>query len=285
MNPLEFLEPKTLKEACTFISKYKTRAKFISGGQSLIPILQARLASVDYLIDLKGITNLNYIRSDTDSIRIGAVTTEQDIYESDSIRRNFPILAEAIQTIGSWQIRNWGTIGGSLAHADPSGDIAPVLIAYKARVKAQSLGGEREIPIGELLVDWCQNSLEADEVLTEIIIPYPKPISGGVYAKEVTRTGDTGISSLAVLVSLDNETKAKDASIVLGCQSHYPIRAIETEKQAIGLREESNTKDLEETIVTEANPGEDILGSIEYKLDLARILIRHAFPEAIKRAK
>jgi carbon-monoxide dehydrogenase medium subunit len=228
---------------------------------------------------------LNYIRSDTDGIRIGAVTTEQDVYESDLIRQYFPILTEAIHTIGSWQIRNWGTIGGSLAHADPSGDIAPTLMALKARVKARSLGGEREIPIDELPVDWLQNSLETGEVLTEIIIPYLGPKSGGVYAKEVIRTGDTGISSLAVLVSLDNENKVKDASIVLGCQSSRPIRAIKTEKQAVGLGEDSDIRNLEETIATEANPVEDTLGSIEYKLDLARILIRHVFPESIKRAK
>ncbi len=285
MRQLEFLEPTTLTEACSLLSKYKDEAKLLSGGQSLVPILKLRLISPKYLIDLKGIHELDFIRENDDCLTIGALTTEREIETSHIIKRRFPIIAEAVHTIGSVQIRNWGTIGGSLTHADPAGDIGPVLMALGARVKAKSTRGEREISLEEYFIDYFQSALEPDEILAEVTVPYLPSKSGGIYTKEINRTGDTGICSMAVVVSLNGNDEIKKASIVLGCQSRTPIRAINTEKAAVGKKANDSMRELEETIVKEASPAADVLGSIEYKVDLVRITIKQALPEAIRRAK
>ena len=285
MRQLEFLEPKTLAEACSLLSKYKDEAKLISGGQSLIPILKLRLISYKYLIDLKGIRKLNFIRENSDCLSIGALATEREIETSVIIKKYSPIITEAVHTIGSVQIRNWGTIGGSLAHADPAGDLGPVLMALGARVKAKSARGEREISLEEYFIDYFQSALEPAEILTEVTVPYLPSKSGSVYTKEIHRTGDTGICSMAVVVSLNGNDEIKKASIVLGCQSRTPIRAINTEKAAIGKKASDSMRELEKTIVKETNPAADMLGSIEYKVDLARITIKQALPEAIRRAQ
>jgi len=250
-----------------------------------VPILQQRLVSPAYLINLKGLSGLDYIKEDADSLKIGALATERAIETSDIIQQRFPILVEAVCTIGSVQIRNWGTIGGSLAHADPTGDLVTVLLALGAKVKATSARGQREIPLERFFIDYLQSALEADEVLTEVIIPYLSPKSGGVYAKEVVRAGDTGISVVAVVVTLNGNQQVKEARIVLGCQAAVPIRAVQTEKAAVGKKAGDSTQDVEETIVKEAHPAADVLGSVEYKVELARVMIRHALPEAINRAK
>ena len=285
MRPLEFLEPKTLEEACSLLSKHKEEAKLISGGQSLVPILQQRLISPKYLINLKGLPGLDYIKEDANSLKIGALATESAIEISGIVQRRFPILVEAIHTIASVQVRNWGTIGGSLAHADPTGDFAPVLIALGAKVKATSTKGEREIALDNFFIDYLQSALEVDEILTEVAVPYLAPKSGGVYDKEIVRAGDTGISSMAVVVSLDGKQEVKEARIVLGCQASVPIRAVQTEKAAVGKKAGDSIKEVEEAIAREAHPAADVLGSVEYKVDLARVMIRHMLPLAIDRAK
>ena len=285
MRPLEVLEPKTIKEACSLLSKHKEEAKLIAGGQSLVPILQQRLVSLKYLINLKGMPGLDYIKEAGDSVKIGAGTTEHTVETSDIVKRRLPVLVEAVRTIASIQIRNWGTIGGSLSHADPTGDFAPVLVALGAKVRATSTRGEREIPLEIFFVDYLQSALEADEILTEITIPYLAPKSGGIYAKEVVRAGDTGICSMAVVVTLDGKDEVKKASIVLGCQAAVPVRAVQTEKSAVGKKAGDSTQDIEEAIAKEVHPAVDVLGSIEYKVDLAKVIIRHALPLAIERAK
>lgn len=284
MRPLEFLEPKSLEEACALLAKRKGDAKLISGGQSLVPILQQRLVSPKFLINLKGLSELAYIKEDGNCLKIGALTTERAIETSDIVKKRFPVLVEAVRSIASVQIRNWGTIGGSISHADPTGDFAPVCMALGASVKATSSKKEREISLDKFFVDYFQSVLEPDEILTEITIPYLPPRSGGVYGKEVVRAGDTGISSVAVVVTLDGQA-VKKASIVLGCQSITPIRAVQAEKAAVGKKAGDSTKDVEDAIAKEAKPGADVLGSVEYKVDLARVIIRHALPQAIERAK
>ncbi len=137
----------------------------------------------------------------------------------------------------------------------------------------------------KFFIDYFQSALELDEILTEITIPYLPPKSGGVYAKEVVRAGDAGVSSLAAVVTLDGKDEVKKASIVLGCQSLVPIRAVQTEKLAVGKKNGDSTQDVEKAIAKEAHPAADITGSAEYKVELAKVIIRHALPLAIERAK
>ncbi|MFC1995471.1 FAD binding domain-containing protein [Chloroflexota bacterium] len=284
MKPLEFLEPKTLEEACSLLSKHKEAAKLIAGGQSLRPIMRHRLIAPKYLINLKGLSELDYIKELSGELRIGAITTHRTVETSTVINQKFPILAEMERSLGSVQIRNWGTIGGSLAHADPSGDPAPVLIAIGAKVKVVSTKDERELPLENFLTGYYETALESDEILKEITIPYLPPNSGSAYLKEVIRAGDIGIATVAAIITLNSKQEVKEAKFVLGAQGTPPIRATQAERAATGKRVGDSTEDVAEAAAKEARPQTDILGSVEYKLDMVKSLIKRAISLSITRA-
>jgi carbon-monoxide dehydrogenase medium subunit len=203
---------------------------------------------------------------------------------SGVVKRRLPLLAEAVHAVGSVQIRNWGTIGGSLAEADPTGDPPPALLALGARVKAVSVRGEREIPLDEFIVDYIQTSLEPDEILTEVIVPYPPPNTGGAYLKDVIRAGDTGIVTVAVSATLNGKQAVRGARIVLGCQAAVPIRAQSTEKAAVGKQATDDLEDIAQAASQDADPAPDVLGSVEYKRYLAGLRTRQTLRTAIERA-
>lgn len=284
MKPFEFLEPTNLQEACSLLSQYKEDAKILAGGQSLRPIMRQGLLSPKYLINIKGLAELEYIRGDANGLRIGALTTESAVEKSPVVKEKFPLLVEMEKFLGAPQIRNWGTIGGSLAFSDLAGDPAVALIALGAKVKAVSTRGEREIPVAEFETGCFENVLEPDEILTEITIPYPPPHSGGAYTEEVVRTGDLGIAIVAAMVTLDDNKAVNDARIVLGAQSVSAFRAKEAEKAAIGKKAGDNLDDVAEKAAKEANPGTDVLGSAKYKREMARVLTKQALSLAISRA-
>lgn len=285
MKPLEFLEPKTLEEACSLLSEHKEEAKLIAGGQSLRPILRHRLLAPKYLINLKGLSELDYIKELSGEWKIGALTTHRTIETSTGIHQKCPMLVEMERSLGSVQIRNWGTIGGSLAHADPSGDPAPALIAVGAKVKIVSTKGERELPLESFFTSYFETDLEADEILTEITVPYPAPNSMGAYLKEAIKAGDIGITTVATMITLNGKQQVKEAKFVLGTQSTPPIRATQAERAAVGKRAGDSMEDVAEAAAKEARPQADILGSVEYKLELVKVLIKRALNLAISRAQ
>ena len=285
MKPLEFLEPKTLEEACSLLSKHKEEAKLIAGGQSLRPIMRHQLIAPKYLINLKGLSEMDYIKELSGELKIGAITTHRAVETSSIIGKRFPILVEMERSLGSVQVRNWGTVGGSLTHADPAGDPAPALIAVGASVKVVSTKGERELPLENFLTGYYETALEADEILTEITVSYLPPNSGGDYLKEVVRAGDIGIANVAAQVTLNGSNEVKDARVVLGAQSVSPFRAKEAEKAAIGKKAGDSFEEAGEAAAGEANPQSDVLGSAEYKKEQAKVLTRRALSLAVSRAQ
>ncbi len=285
MKPLEFLAPKTLEEACSLLSEHKEEAKLIAGGQSLRPVIRHRLIAPKYLINLKGLSELDYIKELSGELKIGAITTHRSIETSPIIGQKFPILVEMERLVGSVQVRNWGTIGGSLAHADPAGDPAPALLAVGAKIKVVNTKGEREILLENFLTGYYETALEADEILTEITIPYLPPNSGGAYLKEVIRAGDIGIATVAAMVTLNGKQEVKEARFIFGAQDTPPIRATQAERAAVGKRTGDNTADVAEAAAKEASPQTDILGSVEYKLDMVRSLTKRALSLSITQAQ
>lgn len=284
MRPFEYLKPKTLEEACAMLSEHKEEAKILAGGQNLVLLLRQRLISPQYVIDIKDISGLDYVDESSDGVRIGALTTHRTIETSRLINKKYPILAEMERVVGSVQVRNWGTIGGNLAHADPSSDPVPALIALGARVKAVSVRGEREMGLEEFCLDYFQTALEADEILKEISVPRLASNSGGVYIKESVREGDFGIVTVAVLVTMNGNQTVKEARIVLGAQSRKAIRAKKAESMVIGKKVGDELKEAGIAASKEADPVTDINGSEEYKRELTRVLVRDSVAEAIKRA-
>jgi len=285
MRPVEFLEPETLDEACSLMAKYEEEAKLIASGQSLIPMLQQAILTPKYLVSIRNLTGLDYIEEANDGLRIGALTTQRTVETSEVVRQKFPLLAEAVHAVGTVQIRNWGTIGGSLAEADPTSDPAPALLALGAKVKARSTAGEREIPLAEFFVDYLETSLKPDEMLTEIVVPYSPPKTGGTYLKDVVRAGDTGIVTVAALVTLNGKQAVKEARIILGCQASTPVRALGAEKAAIGKTFKDNLDDVAKAASQDAKPAPDVLGSVEYKSHLAGLRTVEALRSAIGRAQ
>jgi carbon-monoxide dehydrogenase medium subunit len=281
------LEPESLKEACTLLSKHKEEAKLIAGGQSLVPLLKGRYIVPDYVISIKNLHELEYIREEGNCLRIGALTVHRAIETSPIIKDKLPVLVDAERWLAQLQIRNWGTIGGGLSHADPAGDMAPPLIALGAKVIAASTRGERTIPLEEFFVNIFTTVLESDEILKEVEVPFLPPDSGIAYRKETVIAGDYPIVSVAAAIYLDAQRETvKDARIVLGAVGMTPIMAGEAGQAITGKK--ANGKLAEEAGVLasrEADPTVYVLGSVEYKREMAGVLTTEIVGLAIERAQ
>jgi carbon-monoxide dehydrogenase medium subunit len=271
----DVLEPKTLAEAFSLLADYKDDAKIIAGGQNLLVLIKQRRVNPRYLINIKGLNELEYIKDCDDVLRIGALITHRTIELSSLIRARHNILSEMELELGDVQTRNWGTIGGSLCQASPSGDPAPVLIALGAKVRVASIHGERYIALDRFFTGYLMTALEPHEILLEI-------------HKEAVRKGDLAIASVAVVISLDNRGRTvSDARIVLQAVGPTPIRARQAEKIIIGedIRQKKVLEEAALMAVKEASPISDVYGSEDYKRAMVRVATRCAVTNAIKRAQ
>ncbi len=288
IKDFEYFVPKTVEEACQLLAQYKEEAKVIAGGQSLLILMRQGLVSPAYLIDIKGISDLDYIKFDEkEGLRIGALTTHRTIEKSPLIQKEFGILSEMEQKLASVQTRNWGTIGGNLCHADPAGDPLPPLIALNAKVKMASSRGERIIPLKDFFKDYFETVLEADEILTEIQVPIQPPNSGIAYTKFVIIEGDMPIVGTAVSITLDSRNEiCQDAKVVLGAAAHIPMRAKKAEKVLMGKAvEDSVIEEAAQIASEEARPTSDIHASEEYRRELVKVLVKRVTKQALQKAK
>jgi len=285
MRPFKYLRPSSLAEACQMLSEYGESAKLIAGGQSLLPLLKQRILAPEYIIDLKHLAELNYIVERGDEIAIGAIVTHRDVETSPLIRQWFPVLVEMERWLGHPQIKNWGTLGGNLAHADPGGDPAPPLIALDAKVKVISRRGERIIPLEQFFQDYFTTALGPDEILAEIQLPKPQRLSGAAYRKEAIRASDMPIASVAAMVKLDGE-KIVQTRIVLGGVGPTPLRARQAEELLQGKEIEAiNLSEVAILASEEAAPTDDLEGSAQYKRRIVRVLAREIISRALERAQ
>jgi carbon-monoxide dehydrogenase medium subunit len=287
MKDFEYFDPKTVKEALPLLSQYKEEAKIIAGGQSLLVVMKQGLLTTEYVIDIKGISELDYINDDGKGVRIGALTLHRTIEKSPTIQKHFTVLSEMERNLATIQTRNWGTIGGNLCHGDPAGDPAPVFIALNAKLKVASMGGERIIDMEEFSQDYLEVALEPDEMLTEIQVPPPPPHSGAAHEKLMVMRGDNGVVGAAVSITLKaGNGVCEDARIVLSNAASIPLRAREAEKRLIG---KAITDDLlaeaGEVASSEADPPTDVHGSAEYRREMLKIVVRRAAQRALERAK
>jgi carbon-monoxide dehydrogenase medium subunit len=287
MKRFDYLTPKSVEEAYSFLSDHKEEAKIIAGGQSLIPQLKLRVLAPKFVVDIKNLTDLEYIRESQDSLKIGALTTHRRIETSEVIKKRFPVLVEMEHRLSDVQIRNWGTLGGNLCHADPAGDPAPVLVALGTKVKAVSARGERTIALGEFCINYLTTVLEPDEILTEIEVPYPPSFSGAAYRKETVRAADFPIASVAAVVSLDGEQgRVKKARIVLGGVGKTPVEAIQAEQVLAGEKAHGKlAREAGKVAANEIRPIADVHGSEEYKRKIVELLTEEIVSLAIKRAQ
>jgi len=281
----EYVEAKTVAEACSLLTKYGGKAKVIAGGTDLLVSMRNRKVTPQYIVNIRTIPNLDYIRyTDVEGLRIGALTTLDSIEGSPIIRERFSIVAHAACQIGQPQIRNWATIGGNLCNATPSADMAPPLIGLGARAKIEDINGERVLPLEEFFVGPGISALRTGEILTEIQIPTPALYTRGVYLKIPARTMiDIAVVGVAVVLTLDSEyANIMDAKIVLGAVAPTPMRARKTEEVIRGkVIEEGLIEKAAQTAAREARPISDVRGSANYRKELVRVLTNGAIRQAI----
>jgi len=283
----EYFAPKTVKEALSLLSKYKEEAKMIAGGQSMLVVMRQRLLTPEYVIDIKGLTTLEYIKyDDKQGLRIGALTIHRDIEKSPVIQKHFGVLSEMEGNLATIQTRNWGTIGGNLCHSDPAGDPATVFIALKAKFKLASSGKERIVEADEFSTDYLEADLKPGEMLAEIQVPTPAPHTGTAYEKLMVMKGDMGVVGAAVSITLDSKDSCQDARIALSNCSSVPLRAKKAEKVLIGktINDGLLTK-AGEVAATEATPPSDVHGSAEYRREMVKVFVKRVAKLALERAK
>lgn len=288
IRDFEYLSPKTLEEALTSLDEHQDECKVIAGGQSLLILMRQGLLSPEYLIDIKGVSELNYIESDAkQGLRIGALTTHRAIEKSPAMKNGFGVLAEMEHRLASIQTRNWGTIGGNICHGDPAGDPAPVLIALNATLSTASLGGTRNMAVEDFSLDFFESALEPGELLTEIQVPAAPPHTGTAHTKFNIIESDVATVGVAVSFTLDSgDGKCRDARIVLGACAPTPMRAKQAEEALRGKKiTDRLLKEAGQKASEEAEPVSDISASEEYRRQLVKVLVGRMGKEALARAR
>ena len=287
MNTFEYMPAKTVKEACNLLSKYGEEAKILGGGQSLVNLMKQDFISPSYLIDIKDISDLDYIRYDEkDGLRIGALTTHRSLETSALVQDKFFMLAEMEGTLSSVAVRNWGTLGGNLAHADPASDLAPALMALGAEVTVTGANAERVISLDDFFIGYFETALRPDELLTEIHVPNSGQ-GGGIYSKFALRATDLAVVSVAthLIFDPDNPDLCKNVRIVMGSVGPTPLRAQRGEDLLRGQAiDDTLIEEAARLAAEDAQPTTDINGSEEYKREIVHVLVRRSIKKAAVRA-
>jgi carbon-monoxide dehydrogenase medium subunit len=276
---------RTVDEAIALLQTHGSEAKLLAGGHSLLPTMKLRLAQPGHLIDLGRIDGLSYIREEQGSVAIGAMTTYSTIERSAMLAHHFALLPEGTALIGDQQVRNRGTIGGSVAHADPAADMPGIVLALKAVIVARGPQGRREINADSFFQDLFTTALGEHEVVTEIRLPLLAVRSGSAYEKLANRASHYAVAGCAAVVTLTGDHTCISASVVITGASVKPTRAGAVERALIG-------KVLDEaTIAAAASHAadgleliEDIHGSKAYRAQMAGVMAKRALVRAVERA-
>jgi carbon-monoxide dehydrogenase medium subunit len=272
----EYTRPASVAEAVRALADGGEDAKVIAGGQSLLPLLRLRLAFPDLLVDVGGLTELRGVYDEGDSLRIGALTTHDEIMRDPLIGAHCGLLAEATGTVADPAVRHRGTIGGSLAHADPAGDLPAVAVALEATMIAQGPGGERTIGAGEFFVDYLTTALRPDEVLTGVRVPKLGEGWGYRYEKFHRTAQAWAIVGVAALARRANGHVA-EARIGLANMGSVPVRATAAESAAAGSEASRDAlRSAAQRADEGTNPPADLHGAPDYRRHLARVLTARA---------
>jgi carbon-monoxide dehydrogenase medium subunit len=287
MIPAEFdyHAPKSLDEALALLAKNAGSAKVLAGGQSLIPAMRFRLAMPEVLIDINGISQLDYLREQNGYLAIGALTRETALEESPLVAERYPLLLDTAKVVADPLVRQRATVGGNLAHADPANDHPATMLAYGAQVVARGPKGERVIGIDDFFTGLFESALAEGEILTEIRIPSPKPGGSGAYLKIERKVGDYATTGVAVQLELSGDV-CKAIRIGLTNVNPTPMRALEAEARLLGQRlTDADLEDAGRLAAAACDPSSDLRGSAEYKRDVTRVILKRAIRLAQSRAK
>jgi aerobic carbon-monoxide dehydrogenase medium subunit len=282
----DYIAPATLDEALGLLSEHGDDAKVLAGGQSLIPLLKLRFATPVVLIDIGKVDGLEGIRRENGLVRIGARTRHRDVESAVDLRGTLDALLDAAPLISDPLIRNMGTVGGSLCHADPAGDWGAVMLAVGAEFVIRSASGDRLLPADGFFEGPFTTGLHGDEIMTEIRIPITAGRSGGTYLKLERKVGDFASVAAAVHVVLGGDGRITAAGIGLCAVGSHSIKATAGEAALVGQEPSDDVIAEASRLAAEASePKGDIRGSAEYKRDVARVFVQRGLRTAVNRAQ
>jgi len=283
--PFEYHTPTTLRQAVALLQRYGEDAKVLAGGQSLIPLMRFRLARPAHLVDLRRVEGLSGIRAVRGGIAIGAMTTHWEIESSPLLQERVPVLPECARQIADVQVRNRGTIGGSLAHADPAADYPAVLLALGARLRAVGPNGVRTLPVEEFFQGPYTTALQPGEILTEVRIPDPPARSGASYQKFANPASHYAIVGVCALVALSARGTVQEVRIGVTGAGPAPFRAESAEAVLRGQRPtERNLRRCADQVPEGQEMNSDLHASADYRAHLCRVMALRALQEAVRRA-
>jgi carbon-monoxide dehydrogenase medium subunit len=285
--PFEYQVPDSLEQAIDLMGKYGGEAKLLAGGQSLVPAMNFRIAQPSALIDLNKVTELDYIQQESQAaVQIGAMTRERRLEFDPIIAKRAPLLAEAMPYVAHPQIRNRGTLGGSLANADPAAELPVIMKAIGARLKVRNTVSERWITATEFFTGMFSTDLATDEMLVEIELPPMPAHTGWSFMEFAPRAGDYALMGVAVLITINEKSTCQKASVVYLNAGDGPVDARETARLLEGerLNQEVINNAAAFASEKEINPFGNIHASIDYQRHLAQVLTHRTLEQAFKRA-
>ena len=281
----QYHRPRKIEEALAQLQEFGDEGKILAGGQSLMPLMNFRLAQPAHIIDINFIDGMEYTRSDKDVLKIGCLARQSHLLENSIVRERCPLLAQALTYVGYEQIRNRGTLCGSLAHADPAAELPAVLLALDGFVTVGNLTTKREVAARDFFKSYLTTALSSDEMVLEASIPETPPGAGWSFTEFARRFGDFAIVGVAVLLVREQE-KIADARIALTGVGDKPWREPGVERILIGERASIDLfGKIGVEIATRINPGSDIHASESYRRSLATVLTRRALKDAWQKAR
>ncbi|MGH9146906.1 MAG: FAD binding domain-containing protein [Vicinamibacterales bacterium] len=285
--PFEYYRPETLEEGLHLLAEHGDQAKPLAGGQSLIPAMNFRLARPAVLVDINQIRELSHIEEKEGELFLGGLARQRDVERSALVRRTSPLLHETMPFVAHLAIRNRGTVGGSLAHADPAAELPAVAVALEARLRARSLRSDRWIPADEFFTGLFSTALNADELLVEIVIPRVADRTGCAFEEVSRRHGDYALAGSAAVITLDAKGRCESGRVVLLSVGDRPILAEQAGRILNGAVPSADVIHAAAEAVArhDIDPPADIHASSAYRRHLAAVLTRRALGRAVARAR
>ena len=282
----EYNDPQSVEEALDLLAKYGDACKVLAGGQSLVPLMNFRLARPERLIDINGIESLTHIERENGHLKIGAMVRHSQLEHSAEVAERWPLLTEAIGWVGHSQIRNRGTVGGSAAHADPAAELPAAFAALDASFHLLSKRGPRVLTWKEFFVSEFTTALALDELLTAVEVPEQMASTGSAFVEYARRHGDFALGGAAVTVKLGRDGRCEEVAIALLSAGPAPVRAEGAERHLRGTKlDEASIRSAAAEAVEGLHPTSDIHGSAEYRIGLLHTMTERALAKAAQRAR
>ena len=278
----DYLEPQTIQEAVSLLTKYDGKAKVIAGGTDLMNLIRTKMIRAEYVVDIEHVPGLDYVRyDDKGALTIGALTTIRALELSAELKEHHPVISQAAGQLGSMAIRNMGTIRGNLCHASPAADTAPSLIGLGATVKIVGPAGKRTVALEDFFTGPGQTVLQRGEMAVEIQVPSMPRHTQGVYLKHSIRgTADLAIVGVAVIATLDGE-RCQNVKIVLGAVAPTPMRARNAEEVLEGKEiDDALIENAAQAAADESRPITDVRASADYRKEMVKVFTRWAIKGA-----